>query len=117
MDRYVGPLVNNLKSILNYRKFKRGTKVEIDHLLRTEKAENPTRIVYCIGVSHEHPGTFILSYIRSSNLHHEYIGLYPKGFRFRKMDFDGIDQLVSYFQKNIDKKPTSTWGSSGGKYL
>ena len=72
-------------------------------MLRAEKSENPMRIVYCFGISHEHPGTFILSYIRSTNPHHEYVGLYPKGFRFRKKDFDSIDRLVSYFQKHIDK--------------
>ncbi|CAL9209230.1 transcription elongation factor SPT6 homolog [Musa acuminata AAA Group] len=105
MDRYVDPLVAHLKIMLSYRKFRKGTKMEVDDLLRAEKAVNPMRIVYCFGISHEHPGTFILSYIRSSNPHHEYIGLYPKGFRFRKKDFDDIDRLVAYFQKNIDKPP------------
>jgi len=116
--------------MLGYRKFKKGRKNEVDELLKAEKAENPMRIVYCFGISHEHPGTFILSYIRSSNPHHEYIGLYPKGFRFRKKDFEDIDRLVAYFQRNIDKPPPdaglslrtvaamvpmkspATWGSS-----
>lgn len=102
MDRYVDPLVAHLKSMLNYRKFKRGTKTEVDEVLRIEKAENPMRIVYCFGISHEHPGTFILTYIRSSNPHHEYIGLYPKGFKFRKRMFEDIDRLVAYFQRHID---------------
>ncbi|XP_072996636.1 transcription elongation factor SPT6-like [Typha latifolia] len=132
MDRYVDPLVGHLKSMLAYRKFRKGTKAENDDLLRAEKSENPMRIVYCFGISHEHPGTFVLSYIRSSNPHHEYIGLYPKGFRFRKKDFEDIDRLVSYFQRNIDKPPPdagpslrtvaamvpmkspSAWNSSGG---
>ncbi|PKA53008.1 hypothetical protein AXF42_Ash001989 [Apostasia shenzhenica] len=105
MDRYVDPLVTNLKNMLNYRKFRRGNKAEVDDQLRREKAENPMRIVYSFGISHDHPGTFILSYVRSSNPHHEYVGLYPKGYRFRKKDFDGIDRLVSYFQQNIDKPP------------
>lgn len=96
------PLVVNLKAMLGYRKFKKGTKSEVDDLLRIEKSEYPTRIVYCFGISHEHPGTFILSYIRSTNPHHEYVGLYSKGFRFRKKFFDSIDQLVSYFQRHID---------------
>ena len=130
IDRYVDPLVGHLKSMLSYRKFRKGLKNEVDELLRAEKAENPMRIVYSFGISHEHPGTFILSYIRSTNPHHEYVGLYPKGFRFRKRDFDNIDRLVSYFQKNIDKPPpdagpsmrnvaamvpmkNSTWGSGG----
>ncbi|KFK40992.1 hypothetical protein AALP_AA2G071400 [Arabis alpina] len=102
MDRYVDPLVSHLKTMLNYRKFRKGTKSEVDELLRIEKGENPTRIVYCFGISHEHPGTFILSYIRSTNPHHEYVGLYPKGFKFRKRMFEDIDRLVAYFQKHID---------------
>ncbi|KAL5202102.1 hypothetical protein ABZP36_013054 [Zizania latifolia] len=131
IDRYVDPLVGHLKSMISYRKFRKGLKSEVDDLLRAEKAENPMRIVYCFGISHEHPGTFILSYIRSTNPHHEYVGLYPKGYRFRKRDFDNIDRLVSYFQKHIDKPPpdagpsmrnvaamvpmkNSGWGSGGG---
>ncbi|BAT85072.1 hypothetical protein VIGAN_04256600 [Vigna angularis var. angularis] len=102
MDRYVDPLVAYLKTMLNYRKFRKGTKSEVDELLRIEKAEYPTRIVYSFGISHEHPGTFILTYIRSTNPHHEYIGLYPKGFRFRKKMFEDIDRLVAYFQRHID---------------
>ncbi|GMH28307.1 hypothetical protein Nepgr_030150 [Nepenthes gracilis] len=105
MDRYVDPLVSYLKAMLNYRKFKKGKKAEVDELLRAEKLENPMRIVYSFGISHEHPGTFILTYIRSSNPHHEYIGLYPKGFKFRKRMFEDIDRLVAYFQKHIDDAP------------
>ncbi|KAE8714781.1 4-alpha-glucanotransferase DPE2-like isoform X1 [Hibiscus syriacus] len=102
MDRYVDPLVSHLKVMLSYRKFRKGTKAEVDELLRVEKSEHPMRIVYCFGISHEHPGTFILTYIRSSNPHHEYIGLYPKGFKFRKRMFEDVDRLVAYFQKHID---------------
>lgn len=103
MDRYVDPLVSHLKAMLNYRKFRRGTKAEVDELLKIEKLEFPMRIVYCFGISHEHPGTFILTYIRSTNPHHEYVGLYPKGFKFRKRMFDSIDRLVAHFQKYIDE--------------
>ena len=101
MDRYVDPLVSHLKTMLNYRKFRKGTKSEVDELLRIEKSENPARIVYSFGISDEHPGTFILSYIRSTNPHHEYVGLYPKGFKFRKRMFEDIDRLVAYFQRHI----------------
>ncbi|GJX76135.1 transcription elongation factor SPT6 [Tanacetum coccineum] len=102
MDRYVDPLVTHLKKMLEYRKFKEGGKAEVDESLRKEKMENPSRIVYSFGISHEHPGTFILTYVRSSNPHHEYIGLYPKGFKFRKKMFEEIDRLVAYFQKHIN---------------
>ncbi|GJW13930.1 transcription elongation factor SPT6 [Tanacetum coccineum] len=102
MDRYVDPLVTHLKKMLEYRKFKEGGKAEVDESLRKEKMENPSRIGYSFGTSHEHPGMFIFTYVRSSNLHHEYIGLYPKGFKFRKKMFEDIDRLVAYFQKHIN---------------
>ncbi|KAL6988106.1 Transcription elongation factor spt6 [Sarracenia purpurea var. burkii] len=102
MDRYVDPLVTHLKIMLSYRKFRKGSKAEVDELLRIEKLEYPMRIVYGFGISHEHPGTFILTYIRSTNPHHEYVGLYPKGFKFRKKMFEDIDRLVAYFQRHID---------------
>ncbi|XP_023537141.1 transcription elongation factor SPT6 homolog isoform X2 [Cucurbita pepo subsp. pepo] len=102
MDRYVDPLVAHLKTMLSYRKFRKGTKAEVDELMKIEKSEYPMRIVYGFGISHEHPGTFILTYIRSTNPHHEYIGLYPKGFKFRKRMFEDIDRLVAYFQRHID---------------
>ncbi|KAK1386015.1 Transcription elongation factor spt6 [Heracleum sosnowskyi] len=102
MDRYVDPLIAHLKTMLSYRKFKKGSKAEIDGVLRSEKADYPARIVYCFGISHEHPGTFILTYIRSTNPHHEYIGMYPKGFKFRNKMFENIDHLVAYFQRHID---------------
>lgn len=56
MDRYVGPLVFHLKAMLSYRKFRRGSKEEVDELLRTEKAEFPTRMLYCFSISHENLG-------------------------------------------------------------
>jgi transcription elongation factor SPT6 len=102
MDRYVDPLVSHLKTMLNYRKFRKGTKAEVDELLKIEKSEYPMRIVYCFGISDEHPGTFILTFIRSTNPHHEYVGLYPKGFKFRKRMFEDIDRLVAYFQRHVD---------------
>ncbi|KAL1212232.1 Transcription elongation factor SPT6-like [Cardamine amara subsp. amara] len=105
MDRYVDPLVAHLMTMLNYRKFETGTKSEIDDLLRVEKVENPKMVVYRFVVSHEHPGSFILSYIRSANPHHDYIGLYPKGFKFRNRMFGDLDRLVAYFKRHIDDGP------------
>ena len=101
MDRYVDPLVVHLKAMLKYRKFRKGTREEVDELLTMEKAECPMRIAYSFGISHEHAGAFILTCIRSRSPHHEYIGVYPKGFKFRKRMFEDIDRLVAYFQRHI----------------
>lgn len=100
--RYVEPLVGYLREMLRYRKYKQGTKLEIDDLLRVERAANPKRIPYYFSVAHEHPGAFMLSYIRAVNPHHEYLSLSSKGFRYRKHNFDNIDKLVAYFQKHFN---------------
>jgi transcription elongation factor SPT6 len=100
--RYVEPLVGYLREMLRYRKYKQGTKLEIDDLLRVERAANPKRIPYYFSVAHEHPGAFMLSYIRAVNPHHEYLSLSSKGFRYRKHNFDNIDKLVMYFQKHFN---------------
>eukprot|EP00252_Welwitschia_mirabilis_P017917 TRINITY_DN3996_c1_g1_i1.p1 TRINITY_DN3996_c1_g1~~TRINITY_DN3996_c1_g1_i1.p1 ORF type:complete len:1701 (+),score=496.98 TRINITY_DN3996_c1_g1_i1:372-5474(+) len=102
IDRYLDPLIVNLKLILSYRKFRRGTKEEVDEVLRKEKSEMPSRIPYYLSVSHEYPGAFILSYIRNTNPHHEYVGLLPKGFKFRKRIFENLDMLIAYFQRHIN---------------
>lgn len=67
-----------------------------------EKFEKPDGIAYCFGISHEYPGTFILTYTGSSSLNHEYIGIYPKGFLFRERMFEEIDFIVKYFQSCTD---------------
>ncbi|CAH8361096.1 unnamed protein product [Eruca vesicaria subsp. sativa] len=105
MYRYVDPFVVHLMTMLSYRKFRNGTKSEIDSLLRSEKEQTPTMVVYCFGVSLEYPGSFVLSYVRSANPHHEYIGLSPKGFKFRKRMFGDVDKLVSYFKRHIKADP------------
>jgi len=95
-------VVVNLKAMLNFRKFKNGTKAEVDEQLKHEKEKYPNMIVYGFGISHEHPGNFVLSYIRNTNPHHEYVNIHPKGFKFRKQVFETIELLVAYFQKHIN---------------
>ncbi|KAJ4828465.1 hypothetical protein Tsubulata_018175 [Turnera subulata] len=116
IDKYVEPLANHLSAMMNFKKFKRGSKVELDELLRVEKSEYPVRIVYCFGISYEHPGAFILSYIRT-NLHHEYIALYPEGFKFRKRIFGKVEQLVAYFQQHIDDRPALRRNDEAGSLV
>lgn len=90
--------------MINFRKFKKGSKAEVDALLKLEKDKYPNRIPYGFGISYEHPGTFILSYIRNTNPHHEFVAIHPKGFKFRKQIFKNIEELVAYFQNHINDK-------------
>ncbi|KAJ1428325.1 YqgF/RNase H-like domain superfamily [Sesbania bispinosa] len=102
IEHYVNPLFSHLQAMFNFRKFKKGSKAEVDELLKLEKDEFPNRIPYGFGISYEHPGIFILSYIRSTNPHHEFVAIHPKGFKFRKQIFKNVEQLVAYFQNHIN---------------
>lgn len=95
-------MVVHLKAMISFRKFKKGSKAEVDGLLKLEKEEYPNRIPYGLGISYEHPGIFVLSYIRSTNPHHEFIAIHPKGFKFRKQIFNNVEQLLGYFQSHIN---------------
>lgn len=106
-------MVVHLKDLINFRKFKKGTKAEVDELLKHEKEEHPNRIPYGIGISYEHPGLFILSYIRSTKPHHEFIAIHPKGFKFRKHVFNNIEQVMGYFQNHINDVPQAKDQSKG----
>lgn len=87
MARYIDPFVDYLRKMLEYRKFKAGTKTEVDELLVREKAQNPQRVVYAVSVDHDHAGALVLSYVRNKNPHHEYVTISPKGYRFRHQFF------------------------------
>lgn len=100
--RYIDPLVGKMRQIMGYRKYKQGTKQEVDDALRSEKTDNPKRIPYYFSLAHEHPGAFLLSYIRVTDPLHEYISLSPTGFRFRKKNFDTVEKIVTFFQKHFN---------------
>jgi transcription elongation factor SPT6 len=85
----------------------RGRKDEIDAALQQQLARQPNVRPYALGVSHDNPGLFCISFILSSsgNVHHEYIQINPAGFRFRKMEFPSVDRMLAYFKVNCAKPP------------
>jgi transcription elongation factor SPT6 len=105
--RYIEPMISHIKHMLRHRKFMRGRKDEIDAALQQQLARQPNVRPYALGVSHDNPGLFCISFILSSsgNVHHEYIQINPAGFRFRKMEFPSVDRMLAYFKVNCAKPP------------
>ncbi|CAI5531349.1 unnamed protein product [Closterium sp. Naga37s-1] len=77
MARYIEPLAARMRDMAAYRKFRQGSKGDMDALVRTDKEREPARIPYYLSLSHDHPGAFMLTYIRSASVSgrpvHEYI--------------------------------------------
>ena len=109
--RHVEPIVSHLKQMIRHRKFRRGTRRDVDQRLKAEMARQPNTRPYALSVSFEHQGVFCLSAIlsRSGNVHHEYCSVVANGYRFRRMEFPTVDRMLAHFKLN----PTPP--TSGGK--
>ncbi|CAI5985380.1 unnamed protein product [Closterium sp. NIES-64] len=118
MARYIEPLAARMRDMAAYRKFRLGSKGDMDALVRTDKEREPARIPYYLSLSHDHPGAFMLTYIRSASVSgrpvHEYITVSPEGFRFRKHTFPTPDRLVKYFQAHFNDPVEGGDGGAGG---
>ncbi|CAI7841223.1 unnamed protein product, partial [Closterium sp. NIES-53] len=118
MARYIEPLAARMRDMAAYRKFRQGSKGDMDALVRTDKEREPARIPYYLSLSHDHPGAFMLTYIRSASVSgrpvHEYITVSPEGFRFRKHTFPTPDRLVKYFQAHFNDPVEGGHGAAGG---
>ncbi|GJP64948.1 hypothetical protein CLOP_g21880 [Closterium sp. NIES-67] len=118
MARYIEPLAAFIRDMAAYRKFRAGSKADMDALVRADKEREPARIPYYLSISHDHPGAFMLTYIRSASVSgrpvHEYITVSPVGFRFRKHTFPTPDRLVKYFQAHFNDPVDAGDGGGGG---
>ena len=114
--RHVEPMVGHLKDLLKHRKFRKGTKTEVDQRLKAEMARHPGTRPYALGISHEHAGMFCLGAIlsRTGSVHHEYVSVRPDGFRFRRMEFPSVDRMLAYFKVNPNPPSNGGGGDGGG---
>jgi hypothetical protein len=105
LARYVNPMANNVREILNYKYFHDfdddSKKLEvIESLLLNEQRANPTRIPYFFTCDKTHPGKFLLSYMVRLKAKHEYISITPDGYKFRHQVHKSFNVLVNWFKKH-----------------
>lgn len=99
IDRYVDPLVSNLKEILAYRKFRRGTKAEVDDVLQKEKYENPEEF-HIIYLFHINIPMHLFSLI--SGVQIRTMSMWGYILNVSSSEKCCFDKLIAYFQKHIN---------------
>ena len=106
--RHLEPLVGHLRAALAHRKFAAGSKGEVDSALLRQKAAQPGSVPYAVSLSYEHAGSLALTYVFNRSAHHEYLGLRPGGFLFRKAEYASLNKLLDKFKKEPNP-PQSTY--------
>ncbi|KAK3241642.1 hypothetical protein CYMTET_48612 [Cymbomonas tetramitiformis] len=107
---FVEPMAGYLQSVVKHRKFKQGTRQEVDAILVKERKANPKQFPYSLSVCYEPIGFFQLTYICSSKPSHELISFDHKGFTYRMQTFPTIDRLLDDFKKRAmrNERPPPT---------
>ena len=102
--RHINPMAAHARDILNFKYCKdtQGGKREVtEEILRTEKKAQPGKIHYLLSPSKELPGKFLLSYLPRTKARHEYVTITPDGFRFRKINFETLSNLMKWFKEHF----------------
>lgn len=110
--RHVTPMAAYARDLLGYKYYRDsagGMKDKMEELLKEEKQKNPNKIHYFISASKNYPGKFLLSYMPSGRIRHEYVSVTPEGFRFRQQIFESLNSLLKWFKEHFkDPVPTAT---------
>lgn len=95
-------MASHARDILNYKNFKDcgGDNKVAEQCLIKEKAGNKNKIPYIIHPSKQYAGKFMLSYMPRNSARHEYVTVTPDGFRYRKQNFESMNQLIKWFKEN-----------------
>uniref|UniRef100_A0A5S6QJ45 Suppressor of Ty 6 homolog n=1 Tax=Trichuris muris TaxID=70415 RepID=A0A5S6QJ45_TRIMR len=102
--RRIQPMASSARELLSYKYYRDangGDRSAIEKALFEEKKKSVNKIHYSFSASKEHPGKFILSYLPSTKVRHEYITLLPEGFRFRGRVFSNLNALLKWFKEHF----------------
>jgi hypothetical protein len=99
---FVEPMARYVKDLMNFPKFTRGTKLDLETHVDREMMANPKRIPYILGFS-DVPGKFLLIYKTSSKdrTHSDSVIVTHDGFKYRNMIYKDIPHVIQAFKSQI----------------
>ncbi|KFD47142.1 hypothetical protein M513_11992, partial [Trichuris suis] len=102
--RRIQPMASSARELLSYKYYREangGDRIVLEKALLEEKKKSSAKIPYSFSASKEYPGKFILSYLPSSRVRHEYVTVVPEGFRFRGRVFANVNALLKWFKEHF----------------
>eukprot|EP01080_Neovahlkampfia_damariscottae_P003928 gene3928-7138_t len=99
--RYIEPIIDHIKNLLNHQKFINKSEDEIKKSLIKQKQINSQIIPYAVGIDHKRSGRFNIYYVPGlKRVKLEHIGVNPDGFSFLKRNFSSPNKLFNAFKKS-----------------
>lgn len=98
--RFVEPMVEYSGALINHKTFRFGEASEIEQMLKSEKAQNPSRIPYFLSFS-EKPGIFNFSYLPNKTIKVERIVVTAEGYSCGEYTETQPNKLISRLKKVI----------------
>jgi transcription elongation factor SPT6 len=120
IESYLKPVNLLVRSVTIHPKFLLDTIDKVKDKVRTVKKKSPNKIPYFFSSNQEFPQYLVLTYIlHKLKIVHELIKLKPDGYIFHDQKFFSIEDLISFFKKNlktsdyskfVEKNPMPSFG-------
>jgi transcription elongation factor SPT6 len=103
--RYIQPMASYAREILKYNHSfnlndDQDEEAAMSETLFKAKEDHPGSLPYRFCASRKYPGKFLLGYMPKDKPKFELLTATPRGFRFRKLYFRNLNQLVKWFKEN-----------------
>lgn len=113
--RYVQPMASYTRELLNYKyciQLKDGIEEDqhLRNVLLMEKNQSNC-FPYRFCPSRRIPGKFLLGYLPSTKPKIEYLGVTPRGYKFRGQYFKNLSMLIKWFKENWNRLPPPAYPS------
>jgi len=104
--RFIDPMVELASSVVEHRRFKAGTRPEIEQFLMNAKIQNPSEIPYVIGVSFDQPpaARFVLYHHTGSKVVADYMTVTPTGLRYFGKKHTSVQNAINYFKRHYKER-------------
>lgn len=109
-SRYIEPLNDFVKMMVNFKSFRQGTPEEVDALLHQQRTDQPSRIPYFIRLEPGKPGFFSLVWMKASSassssssqpIKKVVIAARPHGFVMDRETFRNPNDVINSFKRAV----------------
>lgn len=102
IESYLKPVNLLIRSVMTNAKFLFEPIDKVKDKVKQVKKKNPNKIPYFFSANQQYPEYLVLTYIlHKLKIVHELIKLKPDGFIFHDQKFFSIEDLISFFKKNL----------------
>jgi len=105
LARHIEPMAAQHAALRNARIFRDATQEVVDEEIRAQLRETPQRIPYLVSPNPRAPGSYVISFMIKSAVHHETVSVTPQGLKWRGVVSPNWHKLVEDFKARCRTRP------------